>query len=180
MPARFADAAAFRALHDPLVAILFPRPDSSASRRADAATDASTNLDMLFKHGPLAEISRRATMGILAPSAPRDRSYGGRPPRCLPRAERPAETATPRPRDGTRVSERVRAMTVRATFPQKPPAFPPFAVSRRHRATRGIRGPGNRTRERSSGGPSRASGLGPRIAFRRRAGPWPSARPRTA
>ena len=34
MPARFADAAALRALHDPLVAVLFPRPDSSASRRA--------------------------------------------------------------------------------------------------------------------------------------------------
>src|SRR5207302_5193605 len=34
VPARFADAAALRALHDPLVAVLFPRPDSSASRRA--------------------------------------------------------------------------------------------------------------------------------------------------
>src|SRR5437870_1416129 len=34
MPARFTDAAALRALHDPLVAILFPRPDSSAERRA--------------------------------------------------------------------------------------------------------------------------------------------------
>src|SRR5207253_124543 len=34
MPARFADAAALRAFHDPLIAILFPRPNSSAERRA--------------------------------------------------------------------------------------------------------------------------------------------------
>src|SRR5207302_6877768 len=34
MPARFANAPALRALHDPQVAILFPRRNSSAERRA--------------------------------------------------------------------------------------------------------------------------------------------------
>src|SRR2546430_7437459 len=52
---------------------LFPyttlfRSDSSASCPANAATDLPKNLAMLFKHGPRAEISRRATMGIRARS----------------------------------------------------------------------------------------------------------------
>src|SRR5437870_8811533 len=137
--------------------VLIPPP----SVGPDGDRPRAKNLAILSKHGLHAEISPHARRGNRAPSAPRDRSCGGRPLRCSLRAEPPVETARPRPRVGTRASERVRARTVPATSHLRPPGLPPSAASRTHRATRGTRGPENRTRERRSVGPSLASGLAP-------------------
>src|SRR5207249_11595306 len=84
--------------------VLIPPPRAGL----DGARPRAKNLAILFKHGLHAEISPRARRGNRAPSAPRDRSCGERPLRCSLRAEPPVETARPRPRGGTRASERVR------------------------------------------------------------------------
>src|SRR5256885_15159876 len=79
MPARFADAAALRALHDPLVAVLFPRPNSSAECRADGARPRAKNLPSLLKLVLHAKFPPRTRRGILSPSAPRVQSWEERP-----------------------------------------------------------------------------------------------------